>query len=173
MGRLDDLDSQLIKEHLAQQKEERQANRPTTTPGPFGTSLTRTQTLVGCSVYALGIVAWLFYTLSLAPRWKDPARHLDRAGGFYRTLVQELPRAADGRLDFMHGGNLDIYVDRAQFEAVPEAARTELVARLGKAWGAETKWYTLPALQIRDSRSGLVLAHYSCLLDSVALGSNQ
>lgn len=170
MGQLDDLDSQLIKEHLAQEKEDRRTHRPTTTPGPFGTSLTKTQTLVGCSVYALGFVAWLVYTTSLAPRWKDPRRQLDRAGEFYRTLVQELPQAAGGRIDFMHAGNVAIYLDRTQFQAVPEAGRTALVARLGKAWGTETKWYTLPALEIRDSRTGLVLAHYSCLLDSVELG---
>jgi hypothetical protein len=170
MGQLDDLDSQLLKEHLAWEKENRRANRPATATGPFGITLNKTQTLVGCSVYLLGFVFWLVYTLSLAPRWKDPRWRLENTGPFRNILAQELPQAAQGRLAFMHAGNLDIYLDRAWFEALPEARRAVLVDRLGKAWAAETRWYTLPALEIRDRRSGQVLAHYSCLLSAVSLG---
>jgi hypothetical protein len=69
----------------------------------------------------------------------------------------------------MQAENMNIYVAKKDFESIPYPDRKEAISRIGKSWGDFTHWYFFPSVQIRDIRTGDVLADYSCNFNSTTL----
>lgn len=87
------------------------------------------------------------------------------------ALYKELPYV-EPRIEFLQGANLNIYLKRQEFESIPFPDRSDAVRRIGKAWCEKVEGAFLPAIKIRDIRTGEELAKYSCTTGSTSLSEH-
>ena len=72
---------------------------------------------------------------------------------------------AEIRIDPRFGENLKLYISRNHFENMPYPDRSELVARIGKAWCSNIQQtYFLPSVSVRDLHNADKLGSYNCIL---------
>jgi hypothetical protein len=84
------------------------------------------------------------------------------------ALVKVLPEAAP-RLEFLQGGNLEIYLTRHEFEVVPYPDRADVVQRIGEAWCKKVEHTYLPVVRLRDIRTGEEFGSFSCTTGHVSI----
>ena len=119
---------------------------------------------------------WVAYTFLYAPSHPDPEGQpaipysspgaptaVSPETAVQTALWTYLP-SADPRLELMKGNNLDIYVSRSSFEDVAFPDRPSVIENVGKAWCGRVTHVFMPTVQLRDVKSGKVMASYSCVL---------
>ena len=134
----------------------------------------------GCVIFFfVGAIWWLGYTFFYAPYHRDPTGipPLPDSKSDTRPLAEreiapmqsvqlallEVLGSADPRLEILHGGNLEVYLTRAEFERIPFPDRTEAVTSVGKAWCSNIAHTYLPSVRFRDIRTGEEFASYGCV----------
>lgn len=137
---------------------------------------------VGCLAF-LGIGAalfWAAYSFLYAPSQPDPSGHpsvrqptpgvaYSAEGAVGVALSTYLPADSDWRLELMKGNNLDIYVSRKAFEDVAFPDRPNFIEQVGKAWCVGVQTMFIPAVRLRDVRTGKVMGSYRCVLGHVTV----
>ena len=124
--------------------------------------------LVGCVIVFLLPIAWLLYAMWFAP-------DIRREDQIFPEKCQIYPQtsAAFSTFEFrivrMSSENIDIFISRKDFETVSYPDRKDVIAQIGRSWGAFADWYCFASVRIRDVATGKVFADYSCNLDRVSL----
>jgi len=72
-------------------------------------------------------------------------------------------QGADVRIETKAGNDVSVYITKNDFENVPYPDHDAVVGRVGHAWCKNWNMILLPAVSIRDIRTGDELAHYSCI----------
>jgi hypothetical protein len=144
---------------------------------------------VGClTVVAIGAVWWFWYTFFWAPSHRDtrgppPAVKLEHQSDTettnatarqtpeeaVRLALAEALSDAVPRLEFLQGGNLDIYLTRHEFEVVPYPDHSDVVQRIGEAWCKKVEHTYLPVVRLRDIRTGEEFGSFSCTTGHVSI----
>lgn len=122
----------------------------------------------GCFVVPAAVVVWLLYVMVYAPRHREPNQEIPKDCTLYTELVLDFPTSWP-RVELMGAGNVNIYMSRPAFEAVPYPDRSPVVKRVGETWDKHTHWYTFATIRIRDIQTGDDLATYSCTTGNVTL----
>jgi hypothetical protein len=133
------------------------------------------------TIMLVGAVSWAFYTFFYAPSHTTsppPPRRatqnqpssgvVDPVQAVLFAISIEVPYA-EPHLEFLQGANLNVYLKRQDFERIPFPDRAGAVTRIGKAWCANVEHTFLPAIKIRDVRTGEQLARYSCVTGRVSI----
>ncbi len=116
-------------------------------------------------VYSAFWVAFIFYSPYSEPSEFQLAE-LSKAttaaqGALYLTFPYDDIKQV--RIIPKGGGNVEIYIAKYDFESIPFPEREAFVDSIGKAWCSELDSLAfMPAVKIRDIRSGDNLASYSC-----------
>lgn len=130
----------------------------------------------------IAIALWLGYSFFYAPAHRSetgapqtarssrgkPVSTLSPELSVRMALLQVFPDS-NGRLEFLQGANLDVFMTRAEFQSLPFPDRGRGVQDIGKAWCNVVDYTFLPLVQIRDLRNGQVLASYSCVTGRIKL----
>jgi hypothetical protein len=136
-----------------------------------------TESKIGCGLFNAFLAAalwWAGYALWYAPGHRDTGPPPPLEAGRKPNVFMEAPDravrralagafpAASPRLEFMKGGNLNVYVTRQAFETVPFPDRDDAVAQAGKSWCSHVALTFMPSVRFRDIRTGEQLGKYSC-----------
>lgn len=135
---------------------------PRSSGGPF---------IFGCClapVALLVVTSWMVYALGYAPKHPEADQTLPGNCTLFQEVLMDFPNSWP-RVELMGTSNVDIYMSRQDFEAVPFPDRSPAVKRVGEAWARYTDWYNFSSVRIRDVRTGDDLASYSCTTGSVTL----
>jgi hypothetical protein len=114
-----------------------------------------------------GFFIWLII-VAFADNFKVSDTKRSKLTGAMQAVRSETVKSfagAEVRLEPRFAENLRLYISRDHFENVPFPDRSELVARIGKAWCSNIqRKYFLPGLSVHDIRNADKLSSYNCIL---------
>jgi len=147
-------------------------SRPPAKPyaNPAPSSSDNSGAVLGCIGGPI-LAIWAVFVLWYAPSHPCSSQVLPEKCMVYTELAATFP-AAYPRVERMMAENLDIYMDRKDFDAVPFPDRKGAVMIIGKSWDPFAPWYDFASVQIRDIKTGKTLASFSCTTGSIDLKSD-
>ncbi len=126
---------------------------------------------IGCWLVPALLGLWLAYVLAYAPTQASAGAVIPKMCFLENRLTLVFPNEYP-RIELMEAKNIDIYIHRKEFEAIPYPDRESALRDIGKSWDNFTKWYYFSSVRIRDIQTGKDLATYSCTTGRVSLKSD-
>lgn len=103
---------------------------------------------------------WLYATFWSYPRSKD-LYPTERIASAVVAGVNTTFPLASARVEYLQGGNVDVFIARSDFEATPFPDREKDFERMSGYWARKVNHTHCPTFRLRDIRTGETLA-YNC-----------
>jgi hypothetical protein len=140
-----------------------------------GSPLERVWTIVALFFWLLPLLwaFWVFYSPYTEPNPLEVLSCTNARNSVGLFVEAGLPSNAEVRVEQRGGFNLEVWVNKRDWESIPYPDRKGFTADAGKRWcehpDIREKHVFLPSVKVRDLKNGADFASYSCLLASASI----